>query len=88
MSALDLFYLATEAPARVLDLGGRIGTLAPGAEADFIVLDPLATPLLARRSAQAASLEEWLFALMMLGDDRAVAAVYAGGRLCHDRDGC
>ncbi|MGB6105074.1 MAG: guanine deaminase [Pusillimonas sp.] len=87
LSAHRLFYLATEGAARALDLGGRIGTLAPGAEADFIVLDPRATPLLARRTARAESLEELLFALVMLGDDRAVAATYSAGRLWHQRDG-
>ncbi|MDS1139808.1 guanine deaminase [Pusillimonas sp. SM2304] len=87
LSGHSLFYLATEGAARGLDLGGRIGTLAPGAEADFIVLDPQATPLLARRTARAESLEEVLFALIMLGDDRAVAAAYSAGRLLHARDG-
>ena len=36
-----------------------------------------------RRSALADSLEELLFALAMLGDDRAVAATYAAGREVH-----
>ncbi|NYT84549.1 guanine deaminase [Pollutimonas harenae] len=85
LSAHTLFYLATEGAAQGLDLGGQIGTLAPGAEADFIVLDPQATPLLARRTARADSLEEMLFALLTLGDDRAVAATYAAGRLRHER---
>src|SRR5690606_1719104 len=86
LSAHSLFYLATEGAAQGLDLGGRIGTLAPGAEADFIVLDPQATPLLARRTALAESLEELLFALIVLGDDRSVAATYSAGRLVHERD--
>ncbi|MCC2596337.1 guanine deaminase [Pusillimonas sp. MFBS29] len=85
LSAHRLFYLATEGAARGLDLGGRIGTLAAGAEADFVVLDPQATPLLARRTARAESLEELLFALIVLGDDRAVAATYSAGRLVHER---
>ncbi len=80
LSALSMFYLATQGAAQSLGLDGQIGTLKPGAEADFIVLDPQATPLLSRRTAQAGSLEELLFALAMLGDDRAVAATYAAGR--------
>ena len=80
LSARRMFWLATQGAARDLGLAGRIGTLAPGAEADFVVLDPAATPLLARRSARADTLEEQLFALAMLGDDRAVAATYAAGR--------
>ncbi len=80
LGALRMFWLATQGAARGLGLAGRIGTLAPGAEADFVVLDPAATPLLARRSARADTLEERLFALAMLGDDRCVAATYAAGR--------
>jgi guanine deaminase len=58
----------------------------PGREADLIVLDPKATPLLALRSERAESIEDQLFALMMLGDDRAVAATYLAGKLAHARD--
>ncbi|MEO8171150.1 MAG: guanine deaminase, partial [Oxalobacteraceae bacterium] len=58
---------------------------AAGCEADFIVLDPQATPLLARRSARTDSLEELLFALALLGDDRSVAATYAAGCKVHQR---
>ncbi|GAB3629359.1 guanine deaminase [Pandoraea terrae] len=86
LTAERMFYLATEGAARALDLGGQIGTLAEGAEADFIVLDPKATPLLARRTAQAESLEELLFAFALLGDDRAISATYAAGKPVHRRE--
>jgi guanine deaminase len=86
LPALRMFYLATLGAARSLHLEGTIGSLAPGNEADFIVLDPKATPLLARRTGHAQSLEEVLFALAILGDDRAVAATYSGGKLVHVRD--
>jgi guanine deaminase len=68
-----------------MGLEGTIGTLAPGLEADFIVLDRKATPLLARRTAHAGSLEETLFALALLGDDRAIRATYAAGACVHER---
>jgi guanine deaminase len=74
------FYLATLGGARALSLEGAIGSFQPGREADCVVLDPQATPLLARRLAAAASLAERLFAWMTLGDDRAVAAVHLLGR--------
>ena len=51
-----------------------------GKEGDFIVLDLEATPLMARRMANAADLVERLFVLMMLGDDRAVFATHIMGR--------
>jgi guanine deaminase len=85
LPALRMFYLATLGAARAMRLEGTIGHFVPGAEADFIVLDPKATPLLARRSAELENLEELLFALALLGDDRAVAATYSGGRLVHQR---
>jgi guanine deaminase len=80
LSPLRAFYLATLAGARMLGLSNRIGRFAPGTEADFIVLDPNATPLLARRTAQARTLNELLLVLMTLADDRAVAATYILGQ--------
>lgn len=85
LSALRMFYLATLGGARSMQLEGTIGNFAAGVEADFIVLDPQATPLLARRTSCAESLEEMLFAFALLGDDRAVEATYSAGRLVHQR---
>ncbi|NVD70121.1 guanine deaminase [Duganella sp. BJB1802] len=85
LPALRMFYLATLGAARSMQLEGTIGNFAAGAEADFIVLDPQATPLLQRRTARGESLEELLFALALLGDDRAVAATYSAGRQVHAR---
>lgn len=85
LPALRMFYLATLGAARAMDLEGTIGSFALGAEADFIVLDPKSTPLLARRSSHCNSLEEQLFALALLGDDRAVRATYAAGVKVHER---
>jgi guanine deaminase len=78
--ATQLFYWATRGAADALGFDGKVGALEPGAEADFVVLDPAATPLLARRSAAAASLEALLFALVVLGDERAVRQTYIAGR--------
>lgn len=86
LSPLDAFYLATLGAARALDLDDRIGNFTTGREADFIVLDPAATPLLARRTAAARDIAGKLFLLMTLGDDRAVARTYLMGRLRYDRD--
>ncbi|WP_018991145.1 guanine deaminase [Aromatoleum toluclasticum] len=79
LSAERAFYLATQGGARSLYLDDRIGNFLPGREADFVVLDPAATPLLARRSAACGTLAERLFVLMMLGDDRAVAETWVMG---------
>ena len=86
LPAVRMFYLATLGAARSMRLEGTIGNFVPGAEADFIVLDPRATPLLARRTERCGQLEELLFALALLGDDRAVMATYAAGVKVHQRD--
>ena len=81
-ASLDPFralHFATAGGARVIGIADRVGALLPGQEADFIVLDAGATLLLARRCA-GASLHDRLFALQILGDDRAIAATYLRGR--------
>ena len=85
LSPLRAFYLATLAGAQSLDLNDHIGNFLPGKEADFVVLDPQATPLLARRWSQSQTLAEKLFVMMMLGDDRAVVSTYVMGERLHDQ---
>ena len=85
LSAMEAFHLATLGGAQALGLADRIGNFAAGKEADFVVLDPAATPILARRTGIAANIEEKLFALMTLGDDRAVAATYVLGEPAYRR---
>jgi guanine deaminase len=80
MDAVRGLYLATLGGARAMGLADRIGGFAPGMEADFVVLDPAATPILAYRNARSASIAESLFVLMTLGDDRAVKATWVAGR--------
>lgn len=79
-------YLATRGAARALHLDDRIGTLAPGMEADVVVLDLAATPLLALRMDHVRDVDEALAVLMALGDDRAIRATWVAGRCVHDRD--
>jgi guanine deaminase len=85
LPALRMFYLATLGGARSMGLEHTIGSFRPGNEADFVVLDPQCTPLLARRTAHSEALEELLFALALLGDDRTVFATYSAGKLLHSR---
>lgn len=80
LTPFKAFYLATLGAAKALSLENKIGALHPGQDGDFLVLNPNATPLLGLRMKKAQSLSEQLFAYMMLGDDRAIEAVYLMGK--------
>lgn len=75
----QLWWLATAGAARAMRVSDRIGAIAEGMEADLIALDPAATPVLAQRTARADSAADLLFALIMLGDDRAIAETWIAG---------
>ncbi|MFZ5962916.1 guanine deaminase [Thalassococcus sp. BH17M4-6] len=75
----QLWWLATQGSARALHLGDRIGNLAPGMEADIIAVDLASTPAIAQRHAEAEDIWESLFPTIMMGDDRAIRAVWVGG---------
>jgi guanine deaminase len=86
LNAIQSFYLATLGGAHALYLDHRLGKLEPGFDADICVLDTKATPLLEFRSSYCKSLEELLFVLMTMGDDRAVRTSYVAGECVYDRD--
>lgn len=81
LPAFRSLYLATLGAAEALYLDDKLGNFQPGKEADFVVLDPAGTRLSERRISLASSLDEKLFALLMLGDDRHIAATWVGGEL-------
>jgi guanine deaminase len=80
LPALVAFDLITRANAAALGLDGEIGAIVPGAFADLVVLDARATPAMAHRMKVTRDLEEELFVLMTLGDDRAVRQTYIAGQ--------
>jgi guanine deaminase len=79
MPAASALYLATLGAAEALYLDDKIGNFKAGKEADFVVLDPAGTSISKRRTDVAATIEETLFALTMLADDRNIAATYIAG---------
>ncbi|SFO00587.1 guanine deaminase [Roseovarius lutimaris] len=76
----QLLWLATAGSAEALHMGGHIGNIAPGMEADLVALDLASTPAIAQRSARADDIWEALFPTIMMGDDRAVKQVWIAGR--------
>jgi guanine deaminase len=80
LSAYQAFHMMTRGNALALGLENEIGSLAPGRYADLVVLDARATPAMRQRMAAVNDrLDEELFVLIIMGDDRAVAATYVQG---------
>ena len=79
LSPQHLWWQHTAGAAKALGLEGVVGNLQPGCEADFVVIDPKATPLLERRTSRAGNLDELLFAMIVLGDDRLIVQTVIAG---------
>lgn len=82
LPAARAIYLATLGAARALRLDDVIGNFSVGKEADFIVIDDGGSPLTKRRARAAETIDDLLFSLIFLGDDRNVAATYLRGKPC------
>ncbi len=76
----QLLWMATRGSAQALRLGDRIGNLAPGFEADIVVLNLSSTKVIEQRVEGADDFWETLFPTIMLGDDRAISAVWINGK--------
>jgi len=73
------FWQMTLGNAEALSLADHIGTLDVGTDADFVVLDASATPVMRLRMERAETLAEELFVLQTLGDDRSIVETYIAG---------
>jgi guanine deaminase len=82
LSPQHLWWQHTVGAARALDLDGVVGNLLPGCDADFVLLNPQATPLMARKTALAATLDELLFSMIVLGDDRLIERTVISQAVC------
>ena len=76
----QLWWLATVGSARALHAETRIGNIALGMEADLVVIDLASTPAIEQAVRRANDIWQAVFPTVMLGDDRAVKAVWVGGR--------
>ena len=85
LSSTDALYLATLGAAQTLGIDDKVGSFEAGKEADFVVLDAKATALIERRLAHSPNIEDTLFAHMILGDDRSVAATYIMGTRAYQK---
>jgi guanine deaminase len=88
LSAFQALFLATLGGARALNLEHQLGNFEPGKEADFVVLDLAATPLMKFRNGVGVpvgleQLCDRAFSLIIMGDDRAIHATYIMGKLAY-----
>ena len=81
LTAGHAYYLATRGTANAMYIDDKVGSIAPGMEADIVVLDMKSTPIIKYRMEFAKDFLEALFIQMTLGDDRAVQATYVAGEL-------
>ena len=80
LNPFQSFYMMTLGNARALSMEDKIGTLDEGTEADIVVLNSAATSSMRLRMAAGASLEQELFLLQTVGDDRAIVETYVAGK--------
>ncbi|BBC23060.1 guanine deaminase [Pseudanabaena sp. ABRG5-3] len=93
LSAFQALFLATLGGARALCLEDKLGNFEIGKEADFVVLNLRSTPIMALRNKPIdlehpptlAEISDQLFATLIMGDDRAIAATYIMGELVHQQ---
>jgi guanine deaminase len=88
LSSFQALFLATLGGARALSLEDKLGNFDIGKEADFIVIDPKATPAMALRNADfpvktLEQIADKAFAIMIMGDDRAIEATYIMGEIAY-----
>ncbi|EGM2645175.1 guanine deaminase [Salmonella enterica] len=80
LTPMENLYLATLGGATALSLQDKIGSFTPGKEADFVVLNPMQGQILKSRDENSKTIEETLFGIEMLGDDRTVEHTYVMGK--------
>lgn len=85
LTAGHAYYLATRGTARAMYIEDKVGSIAPGMEADIVVLNLKSTPIIEYRMQFAQDIHEALFIQMTLGDDRAVQATYVAGELRYQK---
>ncbi len=77
----QLWWLATHGSARALRAEHQIGNIAVGHEADLVVVNLASTPAIEQATRRAEDIWQAIFPTIMLGDDRAIQAVWISGSL-------
>jgi guanine deaminase len=85
LTGSQAFYIATRGTANAMYIDNKVGSIAPGMEADIIVLDMKSTPIIDYRMQFVQDIHEALFVQMTLGDDRALQSTYIAGKLQYSK---
>lgn len=83
LSVFKGLYMATLGSAESLSIDHKVGNFEVGKEADFISLNWAVTDLQQLRMKNTKNLQDKLFALMMLGDERNIQSTYIAGKLVY-----
>lgn len=86
LSPLEGFYMLTQGAADALGLTHAIGNLNVGTDADFILVEPRFDTLTELRLPSIESCEDVIFALTMLGDDRAIHSTWIAGQARYTKE--
>lgn len=86
LSAFESLYHATLGGAKALDLDDKLGNFNVGKEADFVVLNLQSTALQQLRQSRSKSIDDSLFALFTMGDDRNIEATYIYGQKAYSQN--
>lgn len=76
----QLWWLATVGSARALQADAKIGNIAVGMEADLVIVNLASTAAIEQATRRAADIWQAIFPTIMMGDDRAIRAVWVNGR--------
>lgn len=76
----QLWWLATVGSAKSLHADRNIGNIAAGMEADLVVINLASTHAIEQATRRAADIWQAIFPTIMMGDDRAIEAVWIGGK--------
>jgi len=87
LSPFQSLYLATLGGAKVLDIHDKVGNFSIGNEADFMLINLEATPLVSFRLKHCQSIQETLFVLNTIGDDRLIDRTYSLGKCVYSTAG-
>jgi guanine deaminase len=80
LNPLASYFWSTMGNDECLGLQNQIGSIKAGSYADLIVLNSESTSLMRHRMEKCRTIEEELFILQTLGDDRAIDAVFISGK--------